>query len=103
MDGCQRAFRRNAENGAITAGSAAGSRPVKEPIASLDQRGVRVGSIRQADGEAVQGGQRTGHGDFENCADVVRPALIGCPIEITIGGLDRPRIGGGALSRLETM
>ncbi len=45
--------------------------------------------------EAVKRGQRATWGDFEDRTIAIGPALLRCPVEVPIGGLDqrRPRVG----------
>ena len=65
----------------------------------LDQPRRRGGAVRAIAfrAKAVQRRQLAAWGHFEDCAIVVGPAFVGCPVEVPIGGLDQPRCGAGAV------
>jgi hypothetical protein len=60
--------------------------PVEISVDALHQGCVRAGAVGAASqgAKAVKCGQRTSGGDLENRAVALRPATVGCPVEISV-------------------
>ena len=69
----------------------------------MDQSRQGEGAGRAVEG--VQRLQRAAWSDLEDRATVTAgdagPAVLSCPVEVPIGGLDQPRHGGGAIRAVE--
>src|SRR4029077_4708363 len=94
----QRAARGDFEDGALEEDPARQRSPVEVPIGGLDQPsegGVAV-SATPTSGKAEYRCERAARGDFEYCPPAVGPVTAGCPVQVSIGGLDQSREGGCA-------
>src|ERR1039457_6709546 len=95
----QRATRGDFEDRAIAVGPTTRRCPEEIPVGGLDQprdgaiavRAVCLGT------EAVKRRHRAPLGYFEARAPAVGPTIIRCPVEVPIGGLDEPSVGGSAV------
>ena len=63
--------------------------PIEVSIGGLDERPIGVCAVREI--EAVQCGQHAtwGHSEDRAVWDAVVPAVDGCPVEVSIGGMDQ--------------
>ena len=71
-------------------------RPIPVSYTHLDQARVGVFAVRATGhygAKAVQCGQRAAGRDFEDGTKFVGSALVRCPVEVPIGGLDQARVG----------
>jgi hypothetical protein len=72
--------------------------PVEVSIGGLNQRSVRRLGVSCGRAEGVKRCLRTRRCDFENRASAVSSAAGGCPVEISIGGLNQTGVRADAVS-----
>ena len=89
----QRALWRDSENCAVAVGPALPGCPVEVAVAGLDEPGDEALTFILA--EDVQCGQYARGGDFEDRPIAVcRAAVVGCAVEVAVGGLEGGRTRG---------